>query len=100
MINVDNDLLCYLKDVHCSSIFIAHRAQNLSKTSSVAVLSTLSFHCAVKNEHFFQMFTFYVFFDPKNKDLFNTKVQDKFTSHTTSAVLAKSLEINSWTRHL
>ena len=56
-----------LKDVHCSSIFFAHRAENLSEASPFVVLSSQGLHCAVENEHPFMVFSFYLFFVPEKQ---------------------------------
>ena len=55
------------KDVHCSSIMFAHRAENLGEASPFVVLSSQGFHCAMEDEHSLMIFSFYLLFASKNR---------------------------------
>ena len=59
----DNDLLWYLKDINCSPIFFAHRAQNLGE--AFFVISTQSLHCAKDDKHLLVLFRGNLYFVPK-----------------------------------
>ena len=56
-----------IKDVHCSSIIFAHRAENLGEASPFVVFSSQGFHCAIEDEHSLMMFSFYLFFASKKQ---------------------------------
>ena len=61
-------LLFDLKDVHCSTIFFAHRAQNLGEASPLVVISRQGLQCAIKYEHLLMMLCSNIFFAPKQYD--------------------------------
>ena len=56
-----------LKDIHSSSIFFAHRAQNLGEAFAFVVCSIQCLHCAVEDEHPSMMFKCYLFFRPNKQ---------------------------------
>ena len=61
-------LLFDLKDVHCSTIFIAHRAQNLGEASPFVVSSLQGLQLAIKYEHLLMLCCSNFFFAPKLHD--------------------------------
>ena len=60
------DLLCYLKDVHSSPIFLTHRAQNLGEASPLVVLSRQGLHRSMEDKHLLVLFRGDLFFVPNN----------------------------------